>query len=293
VKPIINVIYSDIMSLKTVCIKTKSSILKVSVFGAHILSWKCKGEERLFLSRKAVFDGKKAIRGGIPLVFPQFGRPVDSLPSHGFARISVWDVQSLKETDTKSELVLTLKPSSILKDFRDAFDFNFELVYEICLTETNLSISLRAINQGTKKFTCQMLLHTYLKLDSIERTKISGLAKLNYQDKLKEGKVYYTQPDSKFQCITEETDRVYKGPLNRKKIEIIDTMLIENDSDGGMCDVVLWNPWIEKSKRMGDLDNTEYHDFVCVEPGIVLSPVVLSRGDSAVISQTLTPKFNL
>lgn len=31
------------------------------------------GEELLFVSEEAVFNGKKAIRGGIPLVFPQFG----------------------------------------------------------------------------------------------------------------------------------------------------------------------------------------------------------------------------
>lgn len=40
-------------------------------------------------SEKAVFDNKKAIRGGIPLVFPNFG-PWDLGPQHGFARISMW-----------------------------------------------------------------------------------------------------------------------------------------------------------------------------------------------------------
>lgn len=31
------------------------------------------GVENLYLSETAVFDGKAAIRGGIPVVFPQFG----------------------------------------------------------------------------------------------------------------------------------------------------------------------------------------------------------------------------
>ena len=95
---------------KIVTISTKSSSCKISSFGAHVLSWKCKGEERLFLSKKAVMDGSKAIRGGIPLVFPQFGQPSKSLPSHGFARISMWDVLEKKESDSKSTVVFVLKP---------------------------------------------------------------------------------------------------------------------------------------------------------------------------------------
>ena len=39
------------------------------------------------MSKKSVFDGKKAIRGGIPFVFPIFGAS-NILPQHGFARIA-------------------------------------------------------------------------------------------------------------------------------------------------------------------------------------------------------------
>lgn len=43
-------------------------------------------------SKLAVFDGKKAIRGGIPFVFPQFG-PWSFGPNHGFARIVRWTLE--------------------------------------------------------------------------------------------------------------------------------------------------------------------------------------------------------
>ena len=56
------------------------------------------GRELLFVSQEAVYNGKKAIRGGIPLVFPVFGAgPCDgceALPSHGFGRTSEWQVAS-------------------------------------------------------------------------------------------------------------------------------------------------------------------------------------------------------
>src|SRR2546421_11248220 len=42
----------------------------VLLYGAAITSWKSNGKENLFLSEKAVLDGSKAVRGGIPLVFP-------------------------------------------------------------------------------------------------------------------------------------------------------------------------------------------------------------------------------
>ena len=45
--------------------------VQVLLFGATVLSWKtAKGKENLFVSSKAHLDGSKAVRGGIPLVFP-------------------------------------------------------------------------------------------------------------------------------------------------------------------------------------------------------------------------------
>ena len=52
--------------------------IEVLLFGATIISWKsAQGKENLFLSSKAVLDGSKAVRGGVPLVFPvRVPRPI-------------------------------------------------------------------------------------------------------------------------------------------------------------------------------------------------------------------------
>lgn len=74
---------------------------EILLFGATVISWKTaeKGGsrdpiERLFLSSKAALDGSKAVRGGIPVVFPCFGPPEhpdhSKLPQHGFARNELW-----------------------------------------------------------------------------------------------------------------------------------------------------------------------------------------------------------
>jgi glucose-6-phosphate 1-epimerase len=45
--------------------------VEILLYGATITSWKdAAGAEKLWLSEKAVTNGTKAVRGGIPLVFP-------------------------------------------------------------------------------------------------------------------------------------------------------------------------------------------------------------------------------
>ena len=45
--------------------------VEVLLCGATVISWKnAAGRENLFLSSKAVLDGSKAVRGGVPIVFP-------------------------------------------------------------------------------------------------------------------------------------------------------------------------------------------------------------------------------
>lgn len=44
--------------------------VEVLLHGATIISWKSKGQENLWLSEKAILDGSKPVRGGIPIVFP-------------------------------------------------------------------------------------------------------------------------------------------------------------------------------------------------------------------------------
>merc|ERR1711907_828420 len=64
---------------------------QIYLLGATLCSYKTpNGQEQIFVSPGAIFDGKKAIRGGVPLVFPQFGQPDKAMPQHGFARSSIW-----------------------------------------------------------------------------------------------------------------------------------------------------------------------------------------------------------
>src|SRR5262245_34324600 len=68
----------------------------VTHYGAHALSWiPAGGDERLYLSETAVFQPGTAIRGGIPVIFPQFGT-LGPLPRHGFARTRTWTLEQTR-----------------------------------------------------------------------------------------------------------------------------------------------------------------------------------------------------
>ena len=69
---------------------------EVYLFGATIISYEnANGDELLYVNSDSSFDGRKAIQGGIPIVFPCFGMATNgnpSMPLHGFARVMTWTV---------------------------------------------------------------------------------------------------------------------------------------------------------------------------------------------------------
>ena len=109
----------------------------------------------IFVSPKAVLDGSKAIRGGVPICWPAFG-PWSQGSQHGFARSSVWSVRSSSE----EKVTLCLAESQ-------AWDQKFLLSLTFTLGESSLDMELAAKNCNTEQsidFTTA--LHTYFRLGS-------------------------------------------------------------------------------------------------------------------------------
>ena len=71
--------------------------------GAHVTSWRAAGEsdERLFVSNEARFEDGAAIRGGIPVCFPQFADQ-GPLPMHGLVRTVPWTLMAAGQADDGS-----------------------------------------------------------------------------------------------------------------------------------------------------------------------------------------------
>lgn len=123
------------------------------------------------MSRDAKMDGSKAIRGGVPLVFPQFGQPDKSMPQHGFLRVNNWTADETSAFDTAESAGITF--SLGLKDVNAArggiWDeqtlFDCQCLYHVSIDGTKLTTTLEIQNTGEKLFNFQTLLHTYYLVD--------------------------------------------------------------------------------------------------------------------------------
>lgn len=153
--------------------------VEILLYGATIVSWKdATGQEKLFLSQAAKTDGSKAVRGGIPLVFPVFGTAPDhaatsKLPQHGFARTSRWEFlgKSTSESsggkdggDSSVKLDFGLSPSNLDDASKEAWAYEFGLIYSVTLGREGLTTSIVVRNEGETAWDFQVLMHSYFKV---------------------------------------------------------------------------------------------------------------------------------
>ncbi len=147
---------------------------QVHDFGACLLSYKtggADGRECIFLSRDAKLDGSKAVRGGIPLVFPQFGHPDKSMPQHGFLRTNFWKADDTSAYDNTEGAGITYKLD--LKDVKSSrggvwgedTEYDCCFAYIVKIDAKTITTTLEIKNKGSKSFPFQTLLHTYYFVD--------------------------------------------------------------------------------------------------------------------------------
>ncbi|CAK3955894.1 glucose-6-phosphate 1-epimerase-like [Lecanosticta acicola] len=276
----------------TASLPTGDSV-EVLLYGASVISWKSNGKERLWLSSAAKLDGSKPVRGGIPLVFPCFGPPpkdhaTSALPQHGFARNSHWEYlgKSSSESGTLSKggddsvkLDFGLSAANLSADAKKAWPYEFGLAYSVTLGKDGLQTMLNVRNQDTKPFDFQMLLHTYFATDDISKTAVTGLGSTTYIDKVLDAKEHQQQ-DHELK-ITGEVDRVYKSIKQDTTSIVVDGQPHLDVVRDNLEDSVVWNPWIEKAKGMGDFEPKDgYKKMICVEVGAVNGWQKLEPGET-------------
>lgn len=247
--------------------------LDVYLHGAHAVSWRdADGGQMLFMSRDSAFKPDAPIRGGIPVMFPQFG--AGPLPQHGFARIQEWTFLSAGLSNNGcAEAIFELKDN---EETIKLWPHKFRLKIIFLLKAAELEISFSVANTGKKEFEFKNGLHTYFSVADISRVLVKGLVGTKFFDFVGPGD---DEMESR-ECIgfDRETDRIYPSAP--------DTVILEDKSNrrkmiiekSGMNDIVLWNPWAEKSKRMEDFGDEEYKKMVCVETGNLHESVLLVPG---------------
>lgn len=246
--------------------------------GAHVTSWQLpNGDERLFLSRRAEIAAGKAIRGGVPVILPQFNRE-GPLPRHGFARNMDWQLVAVAEGTamfrlSSNEETQTIWPAR----------FTADLTVNVHSTILNLGLAVRNLGAEPISFTCA--LHTYLRVHAIEQVEVAGLAGVTYQDKTREG---HQGVQDGVLLIDRETDNVYFDVT--KSVIVREPARMTEVRQAGFTDVVVWNPWTSAA-QLADMEPEGYREMLCVEAAVISKPVQLAPDETWVGSQTLTARL--
>ena len=242
----------------------------VSRTGGHVVSWRpALGEEMLYLSPLAAAHPGRAIRGGVPVIFPQFAG-LGPLAKHGFARTADWR-ETTPEPGEALALELTDTPAT-----RALWPHAFRLTLGLALGGDQLRLSLRVQNTGDDPFSFTAALHTYLRVPDVEQAALHGLIGLRYHDKTagdreaqQEGPLQARGPvDAVFAHAPDRV--VLRGAAGDRSVEV---------RKRGFEDLVVWNPWAEGAAAMADLPDDGFRHMLCVEAAQVARAVMLAPGE--------------
>ncbi len=248
--------------------------------GAHVTSWApAGGEEQLYLSPRSEFGAGLAIRGGVPVVFPQFSSE-GPLPKHGFARTSPWEVVSLEPGQARLRLRDT-------EATRALWPSPFQLELALAVGGDRLALELTVTNPGPSPFRFQAALHTYLGVQDVGAVSVTGLRGLRFKERAGGRGALGTQEDPEIR-FTEELDRTYYGAP--PEIIVREPGRALRIRSTGFPDTVVWNPGAELSARIPDLGPGEHRRMVCVEAAAVAEPIELAPGASWKGSQALSAR---
>lgn len=253
--------------------------LVVAHHGAHVLSWVSGGRERLYLSPQSVMDGHAAIRGGIPVCFPQFNQRGD-LPKHGFARNVSWAPKPAKLEADRAHLALSLGDSAATRQW---WDQRFEALLLIELTPGALQVELVVRNTDSKPLLFTGALHSYFALSDVAQARLLGLGGSAEWNAVTDG--YGTAaPELRF---VGEFDRVYSAaPAGYELLDGPHALSIVQDMD--WTQTVVWNPGAAKCASLSDMPADGWQHMLCVEAAQVYEPICIAAGDFWQGAQRLT-----
>ena len=241
--------------------------------GGHVVGWTpAGGRERLWLSPLARCGPGEAIRGGLPVIFPQFaGR--GPLPKHGVARDREWQLAPSAPGAWKA----------VLNDdtaTRAIWPHAFELTLTATAVGDRLDTELAVRNTGDASFTFTAALHGYLALGGPDAT-VHGLGGHRAEDN-EQGNRVVTVPDGPLVAVDQRDIAVrdVSGPVTLDD-PVLGPLTLTAD---GFADRVLWNPGPDAG--LGDVPPGGASGFVCIEAA-QLTPVTLAPGETWTGLQTL------
>ena len=246
----------------------------VALHGAQVISWSTAAQgEHFFLSPRAVWDGQAAVRGGVPICFPQFNQR-GPLVKHGFARNLPWVLESAhrNESGDHAQAIFLLKDDERTRAW---WPHGFEARLIVQLAKGSLRMTLDLHNTGSDAFSFTGALHSYLRVNDVAQLSLEGLDGLARWDAVRDlrnvqqGAIRF---DGEYDSVFASTDR----PMVLRDLSGGASLIIENSASWG--NVVVWNPGAKLCAHLKDMPEDGYRTMLCVEAACVDEPVTLPPG---------------
>ena len=252
----------------------------VTLYGGHLVAWQTSdGQERLFCSRDSALDGSRAIRGGVPVIFPQFGARGTGM-RHGFARVATWQLESTGDADGAAWAQFILHHTDLPEAIAASWPWAFTLRLRVALQGQSLELQLSVHNTGEQAFPFSAALHSYFAIDQLSEARIGGLQRVRYSDETPQDAL---QAEEVLQ-FADKLDRIYYQLPGALQLQSGDaTLHLEQQ---GFTDAVVWNPGAQDAAALPDLADDEYQRFICIEPALI-QPDSLAAGAEWVGRQRL------
>ena len=232
---------------------------EVFLQGAQVTTWQPAGARPvIFLGSHTNLAPGKAIRGGIPIIFPWFGpHPTDpNAPQHGFARAAPWQLDRVEADPHAGGVTLELSFSAE----------GFALSYHVAFGD-HLRLALTVRNTAKTAVVFEQALHSYFTVSDVEQVSVSGLEGSTFIDKT--ANMRRRPPAGAPLTFSKETDSVYLDAPDRLAIDDPGwrrRIVIEKS---GAASTIAWNPWPEKAAAMADLGADNWRGMLCIETGNV------------------------
>ncbi len=253
----------------------------VTLYGGHLVSWQTSdGQERLFCSRDSALDGSRAIRGGVPVIFPQFGARGTGM-RHGFARVATWQLESTGDADGAAWAQFILQHTDLPDAIATTWPWAFTLRLRVAVQGLSLELQLSVHNTGEQAFPFSAALHSYFAIDQLSEARVGGLQRVRYSDETPQDAL---QAEEELQ-FSDKLDRIYyqlPGALTLQSGG--HALRLEQQ---GFTDAVVWNPGAQDAAALPDLADDEYQRFICIEPALI-QPDTLAAGAEWTGRQRLT-----
>lgn len=245
----------------------------ISLMGGQVIHWKpASGRPWIYLSDDACLDGSSAIRGGIPICFPQFASQ-GKLPKHGLVRTLPWSL--IEQRDDEDHVMLTLSIASSAET-EAIWPFAFDLELTVGVGANRLDVELAVTNTGYNSFAFTTALHTYLSVGEVELAQLEGLKGKSYRDKLDKDSVKTDVHEAL--VVDGPIDRIYSNVV--RPLKLIDggrELLIVNEQ---FPDTVVWNPLSEGAAKLADMPDRDFRRMLCVEAAVASARIELDADAS-------------